>query len=204
MNFARSSTGGSSRLACRRVRALERGGCGCRFGGGFVEFALGTGAVGRGGRTLHRVAAGGNSRRKIARARQRLRGQSLSLGAMLGAPVLDGQSRSWRAPHARRLGVFVLAAWAIAAALFRATDIRMLDASSTESGRRLGRTFYLLTQCFPCGGRGPHGVEPSRCHRSGYGGAAALAVGATTFITGAVGAARIAGGGWSIISRRRA
>lgn len=85
----------------------------------------------------------------VARSRGLANGYVVSLyplGAMLGAPVLGWSIQVCGVrPTLAGLGVVVLAACAIAAALFRATDIRMLDASSTEiGGGRLGRTFYLL------------------------------------------------------------
>jgi MFS family permease len=72
----------------------------------------------------------------------------------------------------------------------------MLDASSTEvGGGRLGRTFYLLTAVFfLAAAAGLTVLSQAAAIVQAYGGATAIAVGATTFITGAVGAARIAGG----------
>jgi MFS family permease len=72
----------------------------------------------------------------------------------------------------------------------------MLDASSAQVGEgRLGRTFYLLASVFfLAAAAGLTVLSQAAAIVQAYGGAAALAVGATTFITGAVGAARIAGG----------
>jgi MFS family permease len=62
-------------------------------------------------------------------------------------------------------------------------------------GGRLGRTFYLLTAVFfLAAAAGLTVLSQAAAIVQAYGGEAALAVGATTFITGAVGAARIAGG----------
>jgi MFS family permease len=67
-------------------------------------------------------------------------------------------------------------------------------AADAESGR-LGRTFYLLTAVFfLAAAAGLTVLSQAAAIVQAYGGAAALAVGATTFITGAVGGARIAGG----------
>jgi MFS family permease len=72
----------------------------------------------------------------------------------------------------------------------------MLDASSREGAQgRLGRTFYLLAGVFfLAAAAGLTVLSQAAAIVQAYGGATALAVGATTFITGAVGAARIAGG----------
>jgi MFS family permease len=119
------------------------------------------------------------------------------LGAMLGAPLLGWSIQVYGVrPALAGLGLVVLAACASAAALLRAADIRMLDASATEvGGARLGRTFYLLAAVFfLAAAAGLTVLSQAAAIVQAYGGAAALAVAATTFITGAVGAARIAGG----------
>jgi MFS transporter, OFA family, oxalate/formate antiporter len=119
------------------------------------------------------------------------------LGAMLGAPLLGWSIHaSGVRPTLAGLGIVVLAASALAATFLRAAEIRMLDASSTESrDNRLGRTFYLLAAVFfLAAAAGLTVLSQAAAMVQAYGGSAALAVGATTFITGAVGAARIAGG----------
>src|SRR5262249_18851112 len=101
------------------------------------------------------------------------------------------------------------------AALLRAARIEMHDdtsapqAQSGDDGNRLGRTFYLLAAVFfLAASAGLTVLSQAAAIVQAYGGAAALAVGAatfhprapggaTTFITGAVGAARI-GGGWLV------
>ena len=119
------------------------------------------------------------------------------LGAMLGAPILGWSIQAFGVrPTLAGLGVLVLVACAVAAALLRAAEIRMLDTSSTEvANAPLGRTFYLLMAVFfLAAAAGLTVLSQAAAIVQAYGGAAALAVGATTFITGAVGAARIAGG----------
>jgi MFS family permease len=119
------------------------------------------------------------------------------LGAMLGAPLLGLSIQVFGVrPALAGLGVVVVAACAVTAALFRVTAIRMLDESSAEdAGGRLGRTFYALTAVFfLAAAAGLMVLSQAAAIVQAYGGVAALAVGATTFITGAVGAARIAGG----------
>jgi len=119
------------------------------------------------------------------------------LGAMLGAPVFGWSIGAFgvRATLAG-LGVAGVAACAIAAALLRAARVEMHDASAAAHGEgRLGRTFVLLAAVFfLAAAAGLTVLSQAAAIVQAYGGGAALAVGATTFLTGAVGAARIAGG----------
>jgi MFS family permease len=136
----------------------------------------------------------------VGRARGLANGYVVSLyplGAMLGAPAFGWSIQAFGVrPTLAGLGVIVLVACAIAAGLLRAAGIRMHDASPAEHDtERLGRTFYLLTTVFFLAATaGLMVLSQAAAIVQAYGGAAALAVGATTFITGAVGAARIAGG----------
>jgi MFS family permease len=119
------------------------------------------------------------------------------LGAMLGAPVFGWSIQAFGVrPTLAGLGVVVLIACVVAAALLRAAGIRMHDTSAAEAGGgRLGRTFYLLTTVFfLAAAAGLMVLSQAAAIVQAYGGGAALAVAATTFITGAVGAARITGG----------
>jgi MFS family permease len=94
------------------------------------------------------------------------------------------------------LALVVLVACASAAALFWRAGIRMFDATVPETGvARLDRQFYLLTGVFFfAAAAGLMVLSQAAAIVQSYGGATAFAVVATTFITGAVGAARIAGG----------
>lgn len=166
----------------------------------FVQFALGYGVLfGPGAGVLYLVAQQAVNQ-TVRRSRGLANGYVVSLyplGAMLGAPVLGWSIQAFGVrPTLAGLGAVVLAACAIAAALLRAAGIRMHDASATEAdGGRLGRTFYLLTAVFfLAAAAGLMVLSQAAAIVQAYGGAAALAVGATTVITGAVGAARIAGG----------
>jgi MFS family permease len=166
----------------------------------FAQFALGYGVLfGPGAGVLFIVAQQAVNQTVLSR-RGLANGYVVSLyplGAMLGAPLLGWSIQVYGVrPTLAGLGVVVLAACAIAAALLRAADIRMLDASATEvGGARLGRTFYLLAAVFfLAAAAGLTVLSQAAAIVQAYGGAAALAVAATTFITGAVGAARIAGG----------
>src|SRR5258706_13511964 len=119
---------------------------------------------------------------------------------MLGAPIFGWSIQAFgvRATLGG-LGVPVFVTCAIAAVFLRIAEIRMLDASSKEAGSdRLGRTFYLLVAVFFLAAAGGlTGLSQAAAIVQAYGGGAAVAVLATTFITGAVGAARI-GGGWLV------
>ena len=166
----------------------------------FAQFALGYGLLFGPGAGVLFIVAQQAVNQSVATSRGLANGYVVSLyplGAMLGAPALGWSIQAFGVrPTLAGLGVVVLAACALSAALLRAADIRMLDASSGEAGEgRLGRTFYLLTAVFfLAAAAGLTVLSQAAAIVQAYGGAAALAVGATTFITGAVGAARIAGG----------
>jgi MFS family permease len=166
----------------------------------FAHFALGYGLLFGPGAGVLFIVAQQAVNQAVGKARGLANGYVVSLyplGAMIGAPVLGWSIEAFGVrPTLAGLGVVVLAACATAAALLRAAAIRMLDASATEAGGdRLGRTFYLLTAVFfLAAAAGLTVLSQAAAMVQAYGGTAALAVGATTFITGAVGAARIAGG----------
>ncbi len=166
----------------------------------FLHFALGYGVLFGPGAGVLFIVSQQAVNQTVGRARGLANGYVVSLyplGAMVGAPVFGWSIQAFGVrPTLAGLGVVVLATCAIAAVLLRAAEIRMLDASSTEvEGERLGRTFYLLTAVFfLAAAAGLTVLSQAAAIVQAYGGGAALAVGATTFITGAVGAARIAGG----------
>jgi MFS family permease len=122
------------------------------------------------------------------------------LGAMLGAPVFAWAVEAWglRAMLAG-LALTVLATCALAAALLRIAVIRMHDASAGAPAHdaqwplflRLAAVFFLAAAA------GLMVLSQAAGIVRAYGGATALAVGATTFITGAIAAARV-GGGWLV------
>lgn len=166
----------------------------------FAQFALGYGVLfGPGAGVLFIVAQQSVNQTVVAR-RGLANGYVVSLyplGAMLGAPLFGWSIQAFGVrPTLAGLGVVVLLSCAIAAALLRAAGIRMHDESAAEAGgNRLGRTFYLLTTVFfLAAAAGLTVLSQAAAIVQAYGGGAALAVGATTFITGAVGAARISGG----------
>lgn len=166
----------------------------------FAQFAIGYGVVfGLGPGVLYIVTQQAVNQ-SIVKRRGLANGYVVSLyplGAMLGAPLLGWaiQAHGVRAALAG-LGAVVMVACVAAAVLFRTAAIRMRDDSAPESAEaRLDRTFCLLgTVFFLAAAAGLMVLSQAAAIVQAYGGAAALAVGATTFITAAVGAARIAGG----------
>jgi len=166
----------------------------------FLHFALGYGVLFGPGAGVLFIVGQQAVNQTVGGARGLANGYVVSLyplGAMLGAPVFGWSIQAFGVrPTLAGLGVVVLATCAIAAVLLRAAAIQMLDASATEVEEdRLGRTFYLLTAVFfLAAAAGLTVLSQAAAIVQAYGGVAALAVGATTLITGAVGAARIAGG----------
>ena len=166
----------------------------------FTQFALGYGVLFGPGAGVLYILSQQAVNQTVARSRGLANGYVVSLyplGAMLGAPVLGWSIlASGVRPTLAGLGVVVFTGCAIAAVLLRLGEIRMHDASSAASGEgRVGRTFYLLTAVFfLAAAAGLTVLSQAAAIVQAYGGNAALAVGATTFITAAVGAARIAGG----------
>jgi MFS family permease len=165
-----------------------------------VQFALGYGLLFGPGAGVLFIVAQQAVNQTVATRRGLANGYVVSLyplGAMLGAPLLGASIDAFGVrPTLAGLGGVVLAACLVATALLRAAAIRMLDTSSGQSAEgRLGRTFYVLGSVFfLAAAAGLTVLSQAAAIVQAYGGATALAVGATTFITGAVGAARIAGG----------
>jgi MFS family permease len=122
------------------------------------------------------------------------------LGAMLGAPAFGWSIEAFgvRATLAG-LGAVVLAACLVFAVLIAIARIGMRDASSADMGDvPLDRTFALLVGVFFfAAAAGLTVLSQAAAIVQAYGGAAAIGVAATTFITGVVGAGRI-GGGWLV------
>ena len=166
----------------------------------FAHFAIGYGVLFGPGAGVMFIVAQQAVNQSVEKRRGLANGYVVSLyplGAMLGAPIFGWSIQAFGVrPTLAGLGVVVLAACVVAGALLRAAGIQMLDASLREvEGGRLGRTFYLLTAVFfLAAAAGLTVLSQAAAIVQAYGGGAALAVGATTFITGAVGAARIAGG----------
>lgn len=170
---------------------------------GFAQFALGYGVLFGPGAGVMFILAQQSVNQAVTRSRGLANGYVVSLyplGAMLGAPLLGWAVQAFGARAALGgLGAVVLAACIVAAALYGAAGLRMLDSAAAERAHApLGPTFWRLAAVFfLAAAAGLTVLSQAAAIVQAYGGAAALAVGATTFITGAVGAARI-GGGWLV------
>jgi MFS family permease len=175
---------------------------------GFTQFALGYGVLFGPGAGVMFIVAQQAVNQTVVQRRGLANGYVVSLyplGAMLGAPVFGWSIAVFGVrPTLAGLGAVVLMVCAIGAALLRAARIEMHDTSSAPQAQsgddsgRLGRTFYLLAAVFfLAASAGLTVLSQAAAIVQAYGGAAAFAVGATTFVTGAVGAARI-GGGWLV------
>jgi OFA family oxalate/formate antiporter-like MFS transporter len=124
------------------------------------------------------------------------------LGAMIGAPVFG-----WAiGAHGLRPTLFALAAVVGAASLasawlLRMADIRMQDTTAAASGDvhdpRWGLFARMFAVFFLAAAAGLTVMSQAAGIVQAYGGRTGLALGATTFITGAIAAARI-GGGWLV------
>lgn len=123
------------------------------------------------------------------------------LGAMIGAPLFGWTIAAYGLrPTLAGLGVAVLAASMLTAWLVRLADIRMHDASAAAAPAeaRHGAVFArLFAVFFLAAAAGLTVMSQAAGIVQAYGGQTMLALGATTLITGAIGAARI-GGGWLV------
>lgn len=166
----------------------------------FAQFALGYGVLFGPGAGVLFIVAQQAVNQTVATRRGLANGYVVSLyplGAMLGAPVFGASIAAFGVwATLAGLGVVVLFACAAAAALLRAARIRMQDATApAAAGGPLGRAFTLLAVVFfLAAAAGLTVLSLAAAIVEAYGGTLALAVGATTFVTGAVAAARIAGG----------
>jgi MFS family permease len=167
---------------------------------GIVQFAIGYALLfGPGAGVLFTVSQQAVNQ-TVTRSRGLASGYVVSLyplGAMLGAPLLGWSIQAFGVrPALFGLAGVVLATCALAATLFRATGIRTYDEAALEAADvRHGRAFYFLVAVFfLAAAAGLMVLSQAAAIVQSYGGATSFAVAATTFITGAVGAARIAGG----------
>jgi MFS family permease len=123
------------------------------------------------------------------------------LGAMIGAPIF-GWSIDAFGLRATLVGLAITVALATfaAALLLRLADIRMQDSQAGAQGiedRRWSLFARLFGVFFLAAAAGLMVMSQSAGILQAYGAAAAFALGGTTFITGAIAAARI-GGGWLV------
>ena len=167
---------------------------------GIVQFAIGYALLfGPGAGVLFNVSQQAVNQ-TVIRSRGLASGYVVSLyplGAMLGAPLLGWSIQAFgvRAALFALAGV-VLTTCALAATLFRASGIRTYDEAALEATDvQHGRAFYFLVAVFfLAAAAGLMVLSQAAAIVQSYGGVTSFAVAATTFITGAVGAARIAGG----------
>ena len=164
-----------------------------------VEFAIGYAVLfGPGAGVLFTVCQQAVNQ-TVTRSRGLASGYVVSLyplGAMLGAPILGWSIQAFGVrPALWGLAGVVAVACAIAAVLFRLTAIRTYDEAAEAADVQHGQAFYFLVAVFfLAAAAGLMVLSQAAAIVQSYGGATSFAVAATTFITGAVGAARIAGG----------
>jgi MFS family permease len=123
------------------------------------------------------------------------------LGAMIGAPIF-GWTIAAFGLRATLVGLAITVALATfaAAGLLRLADIRMQDGQTDAQGsedRRWSLFARLFGVFFLAAAAGLMVMSQSAGILQAYGAATAFALGGTTFITGAIAAARI-GGGWLV------
>jgi len=110
----------------------------------FAQFALGYGLLFGPGAGVLFIVAQQAVNQSVATSRGLANGYVVSLyplGAMLGAPLLGGSIQAFGVrPTLAGLGVVVLAACALAAALLRAADNAQAASTTTPRPARVGRT----------------------------------------------------------------
>ncbi|MCL4745828.1 MAG: MFS transporter [Burkholderiaceae bacterium] len=198
------------RLLSPGALVLAAGACGafglalCAAATGFAQLALGYGLFfGFAGGVCFIVAQQGVNQ-TLRSASGLVNGFVVSLyplGAMIGAPLFGWgiEALGLRATLACLAGV-VAAACLVALRLIRRAQIRMHDPSAParEALDPMRAVFLrLFAVFFLAAAAGLTVMSQSAGIIQAYGGATALALGATTLITGAIAAARI-GGGWLV------
>ena len=171
---------------------------------GMIQFALGYGVVfGIGGGVCFTLVQQGVNQ-TVSQMSGLINGYIVSLfpiGAMLAVPVFG-----WIIEHHgvrvmfAALSVTVLLATLISARLFQVAAIRMVDTSAPKASaeeRHWPIFLRLFGVFFLAAAAGLMVMSQAAGIMSAYGGKTLLALGATTFITGLIGAARI-GGGWLV------
>jgi MFS transporter, OFA family, oxalate/formate antiporter len=171
---------------------------------GLVQFALGYGVVfGIGGGVCFTLVQQGVNQ-TVTKMSGLTNGYVVSLfplGAMIAVPIFGWTIER----HGVRimfgaLAVTVLIATLITAALFRMASIRMVDTTAPKASseeRHWPIFLRLFAVFFLAAAAGLMVMSQAAGIMSAYGGQTFLALGATTFITGLIGAARI-GGGWLV------
>jgi len=172
---------------------------------GLPQLLLGYGVVfGTGGGVAYIVLQQGVNM-LVQRRRGLVNGYIVSLyplGAMIATPAFHAcnEAYGWRTTLAG-LSAVLLACGTAAALLSRMSNARLavpVGTGRAERSAALGLTFYKLSGTFfLAASAGLMVLSQAREMIAIYGGAAALAVAATTVLTGAIAAARI-GGGWLV------
>ncbi|MBP8305897.1 MAG: MFS transporter [Burkholderiaceae bacterium] len=123
------------------------------------------------------------------------------LGAMVGAPLFGWAIVAYGLrPTLAGLAATVLGASLLSAALLRLADIRMQDSTpgaAVDDNPRWAIFARMFSVFFLAAAAGLTVMSQAAGIVQAYGGKTMLALGATTFITGAIAAARI-GGGWLV------
>ncbi len=170
----------------------------------FAVFALGYGVLFGLGAGICFIVVQQGVNQTITKRSGLINGYVVSLypmGAMIGAPVF-GWAIQAHGLRATLTGLAtVLAASTVAAAiLYRRADLRMHDATHAAGAayeRRWDVFVRLFAVFFLAASAGLLVMSQAAGIVAAYGGSLAVALGATTFITGAIAAARI-GGGWLV------
>ena len=123
------------------------------------------------------------------------------LGAMIGAPLFGWAIVAYGLrPTLAGLAATVLGASLLSAALLRLADIRMQDSTpgaAVDDSPRWAIFARMFSVFFLAAAAGLTVMSQAAGIVQAYGGKTMMALGATTFITGAIAAARI-GGGWLV------
>jgi OFA family oxalate/formate antiporter-like MFS transporter len=166
----------------------------------YLEFLFGYGVVVGAGAGVGFIVVQQAVNQTVVERRGLANGYVVSLyplGAMLGAPILGWGIEAFGVRAALAgLGVFVLLSCTACGLLLRGARIAMHDesAQSPAPDAQWGLFFRLAGIFFFAAAAGLMVMSQAAGIVQAYGGQTAVAVGATSFIMGAVGAARIVGG----------
>jgi len=172
--------------------------------GSLLQLALGYGVLfGLGGGVVFTTLQQGMNQAVVSRIGM-ANGYYVSLyplGAMIGAPLLGWAigAHGLRATLAA-LAVTILLATLAAASLYRSAGLRMRDASASaadDAARRWDVFLRLFAVFFLAAAAGLTVMSQAAGILRAYGAGTGLALAATSFVTGAIAAARL-GGGWLV------
>jgi OFA family oxalate/formate antiporter-like MFS transporter len=177
--------------------------------GGLAQLALGYGVLfGLGGGVVFTTLQQGMNQAVVSRTGL-ANGYYVSLyplGAMIGAPLLGWAIGAYGLRMTlAALAVTIAAATAAAALMYRAAGLRMRDAAAAaadDEARRWDVFARLFAVFFLAAAAGLTVMSQAAGILKAYGAGTAMALGATSFITGSIAAARLSGG-W-LVDRFRA